>query len=332
MITAVKTERCICYITKTTGSISELRKGYYHKMKKNLTKLLALMMALALVFSLAACGDKTEEQSTNPSDNQVAESVNGDETVAPADSTDPSVTEDPGASENPSASEEDTQKPDDNKPSDTQKPDDNKTGTSTGTDMTKADAATLVKYFNNATQKVSKGTKTIKTVVNEVDAGSIGKFASMLGLDINGLVGGFLGAGTQTHNNSTIQKSTLTSGDINSATCKKSGNNYVVTINVKKCVNPETTANNALTKFTKDFKGPNDVVKALKNEGASASVSATYSPITITATIDATSGKLVKAVYALHYTAQLDNIQYKIIKGLAGSGNADTTITWSNLK
>lgn len=302
-------------------------------MKKNLTKLLALMMALALVFSLAACGDKTEEQSTNPSDNQAAASVNGDETVVPVDNSDPSATnEDPSASENPSASEEDTQKPDDNKPSDTQKPEDNKPGTSTATDMTKANAATLVKYFNDATQKVSKGTKTIKTVVNEVDAGAIGKLAGMLGLDINGLVGGFLGAGTQTYNNSTIQKSTLTSGDVNSATCKKSGNNYVVTINVKKCVNPETTANNALTKFTKDFKGPNDVVKALKNEGASATVSATYSPITITATIDATSGKLVKAVYALHYTAQLDNIQYKIIKGLAGSGNADTTIAWSNLK
>ena len=89
---------------------------------------------------------------------------------------------------------------------------------------------------------------------------------------------------------------------------------------------------NSLTKFTKDFKGPNDVVKALQNEGANATVSATYSPIKITATIDATSGKLVQAVYALHYTAQLDNIQYKIIKGLSGNGNADTTITWSNLK
>ena len=39
-------------------------------MKKNLTKLLALMMALALVFSLAACGDKTgDESSTDPSNN-----------------------------------------------------------------------------------------------------------------------------------------------------------------------------------------------------------------------------------------------------------------------
>ena len=305
-------------------------------MKKNLTKLLALMMALALVFSLAACGGNDDpDPSNDPSNNPVGESVDSSETVAPGD-TDPSATnEDPSATNtDPSASEGDTTttKPGDTtttKPGDTQKP-----GTSQpdANDMTKANAATLVSYFNDATKKVSKGTKKITTVVNKVDAGAIGSLAGMLGLDINGLVGSFLGAGTQTQNNSTLQKSTLTSSDISSATCKKSGNNYVVVINVKQCVNPETSGNNALTKFTKDFKGPNDVVNALKKEGASASVSATYSPIKITATIDATSGKLVGAVYELHYTAQLDNIQYKIIKGLSGNGDADTTITWSNLK
>lgn len=73
-------------------------------------------------------------------------------------------------------------------------------------------------------------------------------------------------------------------------------------------------------------------MKALDNEGTSTTVSANCSPIKITATIDASSGKLVGAVYSLHYTAQLDNIQYSIIKGLSGNGDADTTITWSNLK
>ena len=87
-------------------------------MKKNLTKLLALMMALALVFSLAACGDKTEEQSTNPSDNQAAVSVNGDETVVPVDNSDPSA-----MNEDPSASDEETQTPGDTQtPGETQKP------------------------------------------------------------------------------------------------------------------------------------------------------------------------------------------------------------------
>lgn len=301
-------------------------------MKKNLTKLLALMMALALVFSLAACGgDPAEEESTGPSNAVVGES-DTDAVVPDESNTDPSNT-DPsaeGSSETaaPGESEKDTQAA--NEPS-TAKPSTG-SGTSTGTDMTKADKATLIKYFNDATTKVSKGTKTVTTKVNEVDAGSIGSLAGMLGLDINGLVGGFLGAGTQNYNNSTIQKSTLGSGDVKSASCTKSGNNYVVTLKVNGCKNPETTANNALTKFTKDFKGPNDVVKALQNEGASATVSANYDPITITATIDAASGKLVKAVYALHYTAQLDNIQYSIIKGLSGNGNADTTITWTNLK
>lgn len=116
-------------------------------MKKNLIKLLALMMALALVFSLAACGDKTEEQSTNPSDNQAAESVNGDESVAPVDNSDPSAT-----NEDPSASDEETQTPSDTQtPGETQKPGNTPGATSASSSDEKlpTDKASLMNLFNN---------------------------------------------------------------------------------------------------------------------------------------------------------------------------------------
>jgi len=118
-------------------------------MKKNLTKLLALMMALALVFSLAACGDKTEEQSTNPSDNQVAESVNGDETVAPADSTDPSA-----ANAEPSSTNEESQTP-----GETEKP-----GANEGTTKASSNAGTTA--APSVTSKLPSGKTEIVNAFN----------------------------------------------------------------------------------------------------------------------------------------------------------------------
>lgn len=145
-------------------------------MKKNLTKLLALMMALALVFSLAACGDKTEEQSTNPSDNQAAASVNGDETVVPVDNSDPSA-----MNEDPSASDEETQTPGDTqtpgetqKPGDTQKPGNTPGATSASSSDEKlpTDKAALMNLFNNAkfskalmSRTLSKGQVTALRIV-----------------------------------------------------------------------------------------------------------------------------------------------------------------------
>ena len=115
--------------TRPHSKMLYFKKGVLLRMKKNLTKLLALMMALALVFSLAACGGNTgDESSTDPSNNPAAnESVDNDDTVPPAENTDPNATnEDPSATdENPSVTDE-SQKPDDTKPGDTQKPGDTK--------------------------------------------------------------------------------------------------------------------------------------------------------------------------------------------------------------
>lgn len=116
-------------------------------MKKNLTKLLALMMALALVFSLAACGgDPAEEESTGPSNAVVGES-DTDAAVPDESNTDPSNT-DPsaeGSSETaaPGESEKDTQAA--NEPS-TAKP----SGDSNTDQKLPTDKTALMNMFNAA--------------------------------------------------------------------------------------------------------------------------------------------------------------------------------------
>lgn len=65
------------------GEAPYILKGVVYKMKKNLTKLLALMMALALVFSLAACGG--DDTTGDSSEANAGASNNAEETLDPAD-------------------------------------------------------------------------------------------------------------------------------------------------------------------------------------------------------------------------------------------------------
>lgn len=138
-------------------------------MKKNLTKLLALMMALALVFSLAACGgDPAEEESTGPSNAVVGES-DTDAVVPDESNTDPSNT-DPsaeGSSETAAPGESDTQAA--NEPS-TKAPAGNN-DTPTGVAVPK-NANEAMALYNAALAKTSISGKMSSVSLNTAKAGS----------------------------------------------------------------------------------------------------------------------------------------------------------------
>lgn len=205
-------------------------------MKKNLTKLLALMMALALVFSLAACGgDPAEEESTGPSNAVVGES-DTDAAVPDESNTDPSNT-DPsaeGSSETAPVSEQGSQAADE--PS-TKAPGGNGGG---GADANKAPSgvAEIVKAYNAGivTMKSASMTRTL-------DGGriykDIGFSLPVVGdkIDLNlasdqNIKNSFSNNGKATQI-SDKKLYTLNASDVSSATCKESGNNYIFTINLK---------------------------------------------------------------------------------------------------
>ena len=199
-------------------------------MKKNLTKLLALMMALALVFSLAACGDKTEEQSTNPSDNPaVAESGNDDMTLDPADPD--AATPSDGTSDEVSESGNDVDTPND----DVTTPD-SKTSTkandkpNTDTGLNTTDKAQVVKAYQDAA-KNSPNVKRIQTLaLTQVNLGEGGGNSDTLMKIANGIID---------KNNNIESKglpgnySALTASDLSSASAKTSNGVTTLTMNIK---------------------------------------------------------------------------------------------------
>lgn len=132
-------------------------------MKKNLTKLLALMMALALVFSLAACGDKTgDESSTDPSNNPAVANSDNEGTLDAADPSAESSSENVSNDVSESGNDVDT-------PSENVTTPDSKMSTkandkpNTDTGLNTTDKAQVVKAYQDAA-KNSPNVKRIQTL------------------------------------------------------------------------------------------------------------------------------------------------------------------------
>lgn len=189
-------------------------KGEYIPMRKNLAKLIALMMALVLVFSFAACGGDKDEQ---PSDT-TNEVVNTEDAVTPDETGDTAGSEDASANDSQAAS-------------DSQAADSNNAGTQGGSTSTSTaiaqpkTTAEGVKVFNDALAKVS-GTKT--TVKRELTKAKVSI------LDLNDITNGgaskSFAAGSGTVN---VKLSSLNASSVSSFDCTTSGSNYVMTFNLK---------------------------------------------------------------------------------------------------
>ena len=293
-------------------------------MKKNLTKLLALMMALALVFSLAACGgDNGDENSTDPSNNPAAnESVDNDDTVPPAENTDPSAT-----NEDPSAEESDTQTPGETeKPGETQKPG----------EPQKPDAPTAQKApqgVNEIVKAYNAGIVTMKSasMKRTLDAGRVYKKDEIpvVGkIDLN--LGNEQGVKDAFSNNNTATQISdkklykLKEADVSSATCQESGNNYVFTINLKSKkldVNSAKHGDGGYSYFIDKAEAGTVVGSMLKafNLPGSATInggSVTLSKGVIKATVNKSTGKILKVDYSFTESVVAD-ATYKILISVA---------------
>lgn len=176
-------------------------------MRKNLAKLIALMMALVLVFSFAACGGDKDEQ---PSDTTNEAVVNTEDTATPGE------TGDTAASDETS----DTAAPGESKQDDTTNKTDTPAPGGVAVPSTKDEA---VKLYNDALGKVSstkanvtrKLTKKDLTIVGDLDKLTNGEASKQFAAGGGNLAGAKL--------------SSLSASNVSNYTKTTSGNNIVMT-------------------------------------------------------------------------------------------------------
>ena len=260
-------------------------------MRKNLAKIIALLMALVLVFSFAACGGDEEPTETNSENAAITEDV-----ASSDDTADTAASED--------ASAEDSQASDDSQAADS-----NDAGTQGGSTSTSDGVAVpatkedAVKLYNDALKKVSSTSAKIDRKLTKTDS-SVG--------DLNNLgpVSEKFAAGSGSISS---KLSSLSASDVQSYSKSESGNNIVMTFTLK-TVNggAELTHGKGGYMYFLTMDEINTVVKDIGNsiqEGFKIEIRKNKSSISLqggklVVTVDKTTGKMSSAV--LDFTEVID--------------------------
>ncbi len=305
-------------------------------MKKNLTKLLALMMALALVFSLAACGDKTEEQSTNPSENPaVAESGNDDVTLDPADPDAMTSSEDASADASNETPSENVTTPDGGKVTN---PDSGKTTPAASADkgLNSTDKAEIIKFYQAAANKSAKTKKVQKLTLASLNGGS-------------GFVGSIISSFESIAKSALAKNSTQSEGvpggysklvpsDLVSASAKSDGKYTTIKMTPKEQTDqPKSQWDKGPVGHAIGVLG--DIDNALKEipavtieyEGSGRTLTLTYKKPFVNVKIDNNTGKIVNGSWGYDVHIKIDNVKVKLglsatLKGASGVVNQRITM------
>lgn len=264
-------------------------KGEYIPMRKNLAKLIALMMALVLVFSFAACGGNDEEPTTTSADNEVVTEDAG----TPGETGDTSASDETGDTAAPGETG-------DSKQDDTTNKTDTPANGGVTVPATKEDA---VKLYNDALKKVSSTSAKIDRKLTKTDS-SVG--------DLNNLgpVSEKFAAGSGSINS---KLSSLSASDVQNYSKSESGNNIVMTFTLK-TVNggAELAHGKGGYMYFLTMDEINTVVKDIGNsiqEGFKIEIRKDKSSISLqggklVVTVDKTTGKMSSAV--LDFTEVID--------------------------
>ena len=301
-------------------------------MKKNLTKLLALMMALALVFSLAACGDKTEEQSTNPSENPaVAESGNDDVTLDPADPDAMTPSEDASADTSNETPSENVTTPDGGKVTN---PDSGKTTPAASADkgLNSTDKAEIIKFYQAAANKSAKTKKVQKLTLASLEGGS-----GFVGTVINtfkGIAQSALEKNSQESPGVPGGFSKLVASDLASASAKSDGKYTTIKMTPKEQTDqPKSQWDKGPVGHAIGVLG--DIDNALSQlsgvtvdyQGSGKTLTLTYKKPFVNVKIDNNTGKIVSGSWGYDVHIKIDNVTARVIgvpitlKGASGVVN-----------
>ena len=292
-------------------------------MKKNLLKIASLLLVLAMIFSFAACkSDKDNGDSTAPSESSAdANNTVSDESI-PAEAS----SEDASAESTEIETVTDASgKVIETKPADSGKA---PVVTSKG-NKAPSSTADILNYYNAATKAAVSGkvgfTKHRETKNEKIEANALVKTIKSLSYK-------FMGSGKDNAYNETVTKgqwdtdtnkyflrvSTLGTGDVTSASCKQSGSNYIITINIKNgnsyAAKGTATCNAPLDKSGicvedkgyYDHKRASCIYDAIDEVYGGAKVTESYSGAVVTATIDAATGHFVKLDVKFDITVNID--------------------------
>lgn len=297
-------------------------------------KILALLLALAMLFSFAACGGNTEEETTTTT---AAEEVT-DEAVtdAPVDATEEAPVEGSDAAADPSA------------PAD-------ETTTEAGATAPAAAPATtdeILAVYNNAVNgaisaKAGYDKKRVTNIQN-LEGGALMKIQL-----VQDEVSNFLGVGTKEYPNAKgkaefMSKASLTAADIKSADCKEANGKYTITITLKDgASNSSASGKKDSSPLVKsglyvgegdsskfDYKSADNIYVALNGleEASVEAVKLNTTNAKIVCVVDAATGNIEKLTISFVFNANLTAVKYLIASIKEATGVADTTVTFSNFK
>ncbi len=274
-------------------------------MKAYFKKIAALSAAALLVLSMAACGGNDDEDTTGSdaaNSNAVVEDMPADNTNASEDAS--AASEDASAaSEN--ASEAASNGADSNTPSAS-------TPSANATSLSKEEAVAL---FNKASASAKSMAGKRYTAVNliEVPGGDM----------LKGVISGALPSADEATAIKGVPNTTMQASDFSSVTAKKSGSNWVITMNLK----TETAPNNAAN--ARAFEElPQDQIDEWINGKLSVKpsngVKFVYSGGSIVATVSADGSKLVSATYTMKVNVSVTNVK---AMGIVSISSAKVSVT-----
>ena len=294
-------------------------------------KLLAVLLAAAMLFALAACGDKTTgDTTTTTAAEEITDASVEESTDAPADETTAADTSD--VSEDASAEDPSTADPSAEESS----------APAADAEMTKAD---FVKFLNAETAKAAKGSyKYNRTCAytDPIDVGdkteSLNKVIKMVdeNSDLSSVVGGFLGIGTkkgsfpkdQPDDDYKLKATTLKEADLQNFSYADG----VYSFTLANAANPKKTGATPLHRFTNDFITHEEVDTSIKDTAGSLiklnSTDVDYTNIKVSVKVE--GGKITEIKYQYDFAATL---QVKILVGnVDGNGAAKTTGAFTEIK
>lgn len=294
-------------------------------------KLLALLLAFAMCFALAACGGNTDDETTTTTSAEETTDapVADDTTAAPvADDTTAAVVDDTTAAVDTSDASDATTLAE----GETAAP---------AADLTKAE---FVALLNADTAKIAKsGSYSLNRQCDYTSPIDVGGATGVLngiisaideGSNLDTVVGGFLGIGTTKANvpkdkvdsQYKIKATTLTEADLGSF----SASNGVYKFTLANATNPKKTGATPLSKFTNDFITHEEVVAGIADFTTAITVKETnvnYNNIKVEVTV--ADGKITNIKYSYAFDATL---ALKAGITINGDGAAVTNTTYSNIK
>lgn len=320
-------------------------------------KIIAVLSASAILFSLAACKNETPAEETTTAavtdvtvetavQSATTETVVTEEITTEVTTTEEPETEKETTTEAPTTTQKATttttkKATTTKKVTTTKKATTTKKPTTTKKKVTApAKKADIVKLYNSATAAASSSkpgySKSVNTVLSNLNMGALAKIGA-----VRGAVGDFLGEGSASStvnkgsfDGKSLVKSTLKESDVTAATCTLSsdGKYYELTITVKNETNP-LKSSSALGRFTKDYKDVDEIKAGLADVGASVdSITVNTTKVTVKAKIEVSSNRLVSLEHNIKMNAVMNNVKYSIARVGKATAELETTAKYSNFK